>query len=263
MPNWEEFEKECTKYLNNEFSDFGEFIHKGRSDSTIPDILVKTYYGKTFYIDVKHSPAQCGQFVLLPDIKTQKFVYSHRNINENNQFAEQIISFMNTEFDFFKEAGTAGKEISFNDCENIFSDWIKLIYSKKNVKFFISNEYNIIPVQNLNNFFSVSATYRVKRSGSCTVSKNKQEKVINYINNLNFNIEEVIDNRKNIYIKSSSNMDKIRFILDNYEYMFSQRDDLYEIRQLSNTFNSNVIFSIELMNDVQGLSREQFIKSLR
>mgnify|MGYP006916066005 CR=1 FL=1 len=263
MPNWEKFEKECTEYLNKEFNDFCKFIHIGRSDSTVPDILVKTYSGKTFYIEVKQSPAQCGQFVLLPDIKTQRFVYSSRNINENNKFAEQIISFMDTDFNSYKEAGTAGKEICFEGSENIFSNWIKLIYTKKNVEFFITNKYNIIPVQDFNNFFNVSAKYRVKRSGSSAVPKNKREKVINFIYNLNYNIEEIINNNKNIYIKSSQNIDKIRFIVDDYEYMLSRRDDLYEIRQLSNTFNANVIFSIELMNDMQGLSKEQFIKNLR
>ena len=101
------------------------------------------------------------------------------------------------------------------------------------------------------------------RSGSSAVPKNKREKVINFIYNLNYNIEEIINNNKNIYIKSSQNIDKIRFIVDDYEYMLSRRDDLYEIRQLSNTFNANVIFSIELMNDMQGLSKEQFIKNLR
>ncbi|MBR1424446.1 hypothetical protein IJ579_02660 [bacterium] len=81
MPNWEEFEKQCTDYLNQEFCNFATFKTMGGSDSTVSDILVKTNTNKTFYIDVKHSPAQCGQFVLLPDIKTQKFVYSSRNIN--------------------------------------------------------------------------------------------------------------------------------------------------------------------------------------
>ena len=263
MTNWKEFEEQCTNYLNQEFCDFATFIPMGSSDSTVSDILVKTNTNKTFYIEVKHSPAQCGQFVLLPDIKTQQFVYSERNINKNNPYAEQIIEFMNADFNTYKDAGTAGKEICFNGCKDIFSNWIKLTYTKKNVKFFISNKYNIIPVQDFNNFFNVSATYRVKRSGSCAVSKNKREKVINYTCNLKYNIEEVINDSKSIYIKSSDNIDDIRFVIDDYEYMFSKRDNLYEIRQLSNTFNANVIFSIELMNNVQGLSIEKFIEYLR
>lgn len=163
MKNWKEFEEQCTDYLNQEFCDFANFILMGSSDSTISDILVKTHTNKTFYIEVKHSPAQCGQFVLLPDIKTRQFVYSERNVNKSNSFAEQIIEFMNTDFKTFNNAGTTGKEICFNDCE----------------------------------------------------------------------------------------------------YMFSKRDNLYEIRRLSNTFNANVIFSVELKNNVQGLSGEKFIEYLR
>lgn len=66
----ENFEIECKNYLNKRFGAYARFIHQGGSDSTIPDILVKTNSGKEFYIDAKHCLAQCGQFVLLPDIKT-------------------------------------------------------------------------------------------------------------------------------------------------------------------------------------------------
>ena len=72
-----------------------------------------------------------------------------------------------------------------------------------------------------------------------------------------------INNNKNIYVKSSQNINNIRFVTDDYEYMFSKRDNIYEIRQLSNTFNANVIFSIELTGDVQGLPKEKFIEYLR
>lgn len=76
MSIWEDFEIDCTDYLNKAFGEYAYFIHQGGSDSTAPDILVKTNKGTSFYIEAKHCPAQCGQFVLLPDVKSSTFIYS-------------------------------------------------------------------------------------------------------------------------------------------------------------------------------------------
>ena len=66
-----------------------------------------------------------------------------------------------------------------------------------------------------------------------------------------------------LYAETETDIDKQRFVVGDYEYMFGLRGDgRYEVRQLSNTFNSNVIFSIELKHNVSGLSDEEFIKCL-
>lgn len=70
MATWDNFEIEATRYLENKFGSFASFVHQGGADSTVPDIFVRLKSGKSFYIEAKHSPAQCGQFVLLPNIQT-------------------------------------------------------------------------------------------------------------------------------------------------------------------------------------------------
>ena len=58
-------------------------------------------------------------------------------------------------------------------------------------------------------------------------------------------------------------MSNIRFTIGENEYMFSLRDEnYYEIRRLSNTFNANVIFSVKIKNNQQGMSRQEFISVL-
>ena len=42
MTIWEDFEIECTDYSNRKFGAYATFIHQGSTDSTVPDILVKT-----------------------------------------------------------------------------------------------------------------------------------------------------------------------------------------------------------------------------
>ena len=66
-----------------------------------------------------------------------------------------------------------------------------------------------------------------------------------------------------LFIESNTSLHNTRFILQQYEYMFSQRGDEYEIRKLSNTYNANVIFSIKQKNRTAGLSDTEFINHLK
>ena len=45
MEKWKDFELDCTNYLIQKFGAYATFIHQGGTDSTVPDILVKTISG--------------------------------------------------------------------------------------------------------------------------------------------------------------------------------------------------------------------------
>lgn len=261
MAIWKDFENECTDYLNKQFGNYATFIHQGGSNSNDEDIKVTTKNKKEFYIEAKHSPAQCGQFVLIPNIETRKFNYSPLNVNKLNDSALKIITHMNEKFDEFKEAGTAGRTIEFVNSEQVFCDWIINAYKTKGVKYFITNNYTIFPIERLGDYFKISAKYRVKRSGSSSVGNNNLRHVETYIKN-NFNIQQVEIKQDKIFVKASQALHNTRFVLNGYEFMFSQRDDVYEIRKLSNTFNANVIFSVELKNGINGMTIQEFIRLL-
>ncbi|MGN0432579.1 MAG: hypothetical protein ACI4EQ_09535 [Lachnospiraceae bacterium] len=262
MPVWKDFELECTNYLNSQFGEYAGFFHEGEEDSTVPDIRVVTNSGEEFYIEAKHSPAQCGQFVLLPDIVSRSFVYSSRNDTAINIYAEQIMNHMNEQFDEFKEAGTAGRDIIMEDGEDIFSNWIIQNYRNKGVRYFITNNHTLFMVDRLKEYFNVTAKYRIKRSGSRGVGKSNIPMVLNYINNGSYCIQNTRNEGSKLFVKSDRELCNQRFILQEHEYMFSQRGVEYEIRQLSNTFNANVIFSVSLKASVQGLTSDEFIAAL-
>lgn len=137
--NWLKFELSCTNELNYKYSSLANFFHEGNSDSTIPDIKVLCRDGNNYYIEAKLCPAQCGQFVLIPNIEKQRFEYSKKNTNDINIYAKEIIKHMNEDFYNYKEAGTSGKQIVFKGCEKIFSKWIIEQYSKKKVPLESSN----------------------------------------------------------------------------------------------------------------------------
>ena len=261
MSVWKDFEESSVIYLNKTFGDYANFILQGGSDSNKEDILVKRENGKDFYIEAKHSPAQCGQFVLLPNIQKQEFEYSSKNFTTINQYSQRIIDYMNSYFEEFKEAGTAGKTIEFENCENIFVSWILDYYKTKGAKFFITNQNIIFPIEQFSEYFTVSAKYRIKRSGSSAVGNKYINNVEKYIKD-NFPIKYIEKSEDKLFIASNVNLHNKRFIIDGYEFMISARDDKYEIRKLSNTFNANVIFSVHLKDNKEGISITEFIKIL-
>lgn len=261
MELWEEFETECTNYLNEKFGTYAKFSRQGGSDSTIPDILVNTNSGNSFYIEAKHSPAQCGQFVLFPNLETRSFEYSASNVNRINQYAEMIMEYMNNDFDEYREAGTAGKNIDMPHGSDIFTNWIIQTYADKGVKLFITNDYTILPLSNFSDYFDVSAKYRIKRSGSSNVGKSRMKFLMEYINN-NYSITNFYTDGDKLFVSSKQQLHNQRFILEGNEYMFSLRGKNFEIRKLSNTYNANVIFSIKCKL-TQGITNDEFIAYLK
>ncbi|WP_073507910.1 hypothetical protein [Streptobacillus notomytis] len=71
---------------------------------------------------------------------------------------------------------------------------------------------------------------------------------------------EIIDN---FNIKYSENLNKLKFVDDDAEYMFSHlENDIYRIRKLSTTRNANVIFSIKLIKEQEDKDLKTFIDAL-
>ena len=164
---------------------------------------------------------------------------------------------MNKYFDAFKEAGTTGKNIVFDEDQLTFTNWITTIYKGKGVKFIITNDFKLLPIDDFSKAFYVKAKYRIKRSGSSSVNHTCIDIVEEYLKS-NFSLTSVYRKDGKLFITSSTDLHNKRFIIRGTEYMISKRNEQYEIRRLSNTFNANVIFSIELKNNYQFLSIDEF-----
>lgn len=262
MKKWEQFEIDCTKYLNEEFGEYATFTHQGRSDSTIPDIKVETNNNTEFYIEAKNSPAQCGQFVLQADETTNTFSYSKKNKSKENEFSKKIVDFMNNNFTTFVNAGTSGEEIDTDNCEDLFASWIINNYKEKNVKLIITNNYILLPLEKLPDYFKIKGKFRIKKSGSSKPPK-KYYDDIKQILSQKYNIFEHEEKDGRYLVNTTQKFIHEKFKIGKYTYAFMDIDnDLYEIRKLSNTFNTNVIFSICLKDNISGLTKEEIIKKL-
>lgn len=246
MKGWEIFEINCYNYLVNEYGQFCEFEAFGKSDSTNPDILVKLPNKDNFFIETKEPNAQCGQFVLHPNEIEQEFIYSQKNKTKINKYSQEIINYMNNNFEDFLNAGTAGVDINVDS--NICYNWIKTYYSLKNVKFFITkgSNYIIFPIEKFHEYFSVSGKYRVKKSGSNPPSKNNISEIKKLFAEKNISINLYKDGKK-YYVNTPININKLELKGQKYTYLFKKVDNNdYIISRLSNTYNANVIFSISL-----------------
>ncbi len=263
MDNWEEFECECTQYLNEKYSNSKViFEHKGCADSTVPDIAVYKNGNLDFYVEAKMAGAQSGQFVLFPNYTTRTFDFSERNYSEQNEFTEIIISQMNDNFDYYCSAGTAGRDIDINQV--IFSRWIIGNYQRKGVKFVISKDigFVILPIEKFGEYFNISAKYRVKKSGSTSPAKKDIQSIVQELKSQYKADETWIEDGK--LLVSGIGLAGLRFVLGDYTYYLSDTNGTnYEVRRLSNTNNMNVIFSISLKKDQDLRDLEAFKKSLK
>lgn len=243
LKSWEINEKECFLYLINNYGN--KFILEGSHNSNISDIKV---INKNYYIEAKSIKSQCGQFVVLEE--NNKFIYSNKNKTSINEYSNYIINYMNNNFHLF--TNVTSKPIDIMLDTNIFYSWVKNFYKLKNVKYFItkvnSNNYIIIPLDNIDNYFNISACYRVKKSGSSNITKNNFDEIKSLLNNIDFTF---IEKNEKIFIKTKSHInEKLKGHVYTYQFKLIEKD-LYEIRRLSNTNNPNVIFSIELIKKEQ------------
>lgn len=257
--SWKNFEEECTAYLNEKYGT--KFEQQGDSNSTISDIL---YRGdsKTFYIEAKMPNAQCGQFVLLPDLKKSVFKYSPKNKTNENEYTRMIIDFMNINFYEFCNSGTTGSVINIQ--KSVFYNWIIKYYREKGVEFFITKDtedFLIFPIDQISKYFNVIAKYREKKSGSSNLN-NSNKSDFEYAM-INAGIDFIFNG---LEIISDKNLDGIKVKGNKYDYLIRKKVSNYMVRKLSNTRNANVIFSIELMKYDDEQQRKdiiQFEKSIR
>ena len=230
------------------------------------DIFVSTNSGKRFYIEAKKSPAQCGQFVLFADYDRHQFKYSVRNEVALNTFSCDIISYMNKNFNIFSSPNTSTIPLQMN--QRTFVSWIVDKYSKQNVKFFItgtdSSNFVIFHIKDFSAYFDVSASYRVKKSGSHHLPCKYYRDVSEYISS-KYKVEEVYFKNQKMIVSSSMELNKVYFSLNGNNYMFSSSgmpDGIFEVKVLSQTNNANVIFSVNYTGK-PGISLPDFENMLK
>ncbi len=259
---WQDFEIECTDYLNRKYGVTGEvrFVRMGSTNSTVSDIRVEVRGVEKFYVEAKMAASQCGQFVLHPDAQKQEFVFSERNSSTETPTSRKIIQHMNENFEKYVRGGVLEMD------KQVFYDWVEEHYRGMGARYVITSHddrHLIFPVEKLREYFDIGGKYRVKRSGSRSPSRKQQEQAIDLLRRAKAGLSYRVTS-DGLIVKGDDLRQGERFEIDDNVYWLTDYGDGYRVRILSKTANSNVIFSISLKKRVQDptdLSR--FVADLR
>ncbi len=253
MGDWKEFEKLSVDFLKSNIRNKDISIkHFGNSDSTKSDILV-TYNksGKSFYIETKMPISQTSQFVV--ELDDNKFAYGKNNTFKTNEYSEKIIDLLNKNFDYYKNVGKRGMEVSVPP--DIALGWIKSNMNNKNVKFVMSKDSKgkivSIPLENFNDFFDIKTILRRKRSGTNKLSKKYYDDFIKNIKiNFKNNIIKIYTKNNRLFVKFDMELSKedcyieSDLLLEKRYYLSKIDKNTYQVKLTSSTNNPNIIFEL-------------------
>lgn len=275
MPNerWANFEIDCEQYLNaNVKVPSTNFKSKGGSNAHDNDIYIVKNNSIIGSIEAKMNSCQSGQFVVL--VKDDKFIFSPKNVYENNIYSDAIIDYLNKNFDKYSSVTTGGFNIPVDS--SIMYSWVKNHYKKvKGSKYmitgFLHGKKLILPIDDLDKYFSISAAFRRKQSGTRHLNKSAEEAACTALqNHLDvLGIRLLSDKRSGTKFEvtldnSIRNTSDLYFDFDEYQgYLSLKTDTTYYIKMRSNTNNPNVVFSLNLdasFNDGDGM--DELVNSL-
>jgi|688.fasta_scaffold352087_2 hypothetical protein len=273
MQNWQKLEIEISNYLRNLLGNNYLVENTGGSDSFKPDIIVSNKSEKSkVFIEVKSNIAQCGQFVVLDENKTFLFSNENKTLQSN---ANNIITFMNKHYSTFSQSSTSGIELNLK--KEIFYQWVKNYFIQKKVNFIatmIGSKVVFFKPENIDEYYDISATYRVKKSGSRDLPLNYsfeelRKEVSDYLSSNKIDSEIIKIQRESkktrIFFSKTNNIKNLRIMVKGYSLFLNNitGDQFTLVKVLSNTANRNVIFSIYLKKNLDSnLTNKKFIISI-
>jgi len=246
--NWQEFELNASKYLNEFCASPGSGISfevHGGTDSSVADISVRKDKKHQFYIECKLGTSQAGQFVVLNSTTTRTFSASPRNKGKEQRWNE-IIDHMNDDYEYY----SVSRNVPMR-CETaMMIRSIREHYIEKGVKFLIASNRacdfpkNLIKVIDIETFdadFEVSGVYRRKKSGSRHLPMKDREHFERIAREEFENPKIVHEDRKTFVTIDEDPMD---LHVDGRYYLSEQGEGTYIVKKLSGTNNRNVIFTL-------------------
>lgn len=262
---WEELEDRCYEHLKRFCTNGCSIESLGKSDSTKADIKITTASKEEFFVEVKAENAQCCQFVLFPDDKAKKFVFSKQNKVPLTDNCKKIIEYMDARYATYCRVGKAG--IAVNVDKATLYGLVNDFYSAKNVKFFMTEGAGLIifPAEKFAEYFDIEAVYRRKTSGSAEPNDtgNRSEIIQGLLDEGISGILEYksSDGKTRCYLHADVQLHKQRMLCPEYTYQFKdnshakkvkkQKEYVFEVRRLSNTSNPNVICQLRQKSGAQ------------
>ena len=267
----EQFEKECTEYLNKKYGGKGlSFINKGGSDSNAPDIIIQREGTTINNIEVKMDGAQCSQFVLKPDEASKKFIYSSKNKPPKPSNSSLAIM-KEMEKDFDKHKTPSPTELGFPKA--LYRNRIVDYYvNYKSSLFFMtkdssSGKYIIFPTENISEYFDITACFRYKPSGSHNPKEDETARSIALIEKDGLRVKGQRKVKKDAKVYTDLLIEGARKDVIKIEEPFRLQirkveGNYFRLTILSDTNNPNVIFTIKLNKPQQAKDLQVFEEAM-
>lgn len=259
MADWKDFERNATKLLNDIFNDFNlSFESGGGTNSKDSDIKIKKDNNFIANIEAKYNEPQCGQITVVPE--ANKFIYSEKSVNNINQYTNVIIKYLNDNFHRYKNYST--KSINVDIDESILANWVKTYYSEesewliysKNKDTLTESNVLLIPINDLDKYFTVSAKFRIKKSGSNSkIADKDKERVKNIINDyLKDKVFTIEEDSKKLFVITDEEIGKTK-LDDGYYISAKNSSGKFGITKRNQTKNPNpnVMFDLTLKENVE------------
>lgn len=236
-----------------------EFVLVGGVSSTAPDIIVKKNGIELFNIEVKKTPSQGGQFVV--SYNGDSFSYSKKNKTPENRYSKAIVEKLNLAVRDSLETDFRGT-ISIENVEDFAAKWLIKLYKSKSIKYIICNNFTLVPVQQLDKYFTIKTECQIRRSGTADAGEITQPLL--RILSERYPYTDYIHEGKRLYIKPiDGSRPKEHIFFDGREYSLVRvSEDYYELRKESNTFAYTISFQMSLKKGKRGVNMQSLDKAI-
>lgn len=249
---WKEFEKNATNLLNKNVDEY-TFINEGNSDSTAPDIKVFKNKNRISNIEAKYSPSQAGQIVVIDE--KGKFKFSDKSKEKETSAGTKIINKINSNYSKYKDVQQTGINIDID--EKILFSHIKEKYKEKDISFIIASKESenlnstntcLIKIDEIENYFNITATVRRKKSGTSHVPKKEYDEVKKAIQDT-YGKGTFKEDGKKLLFQGNINDNSESF--GSNHFLSKKSDNEYYVKKKSSTNNINIMFSLELKDKIK------------
>jgi len=253
LQKWEVFQNKATEFLNDNFNI--NFAMEGGFDSTTSEITARNKDQVITTIEAKFCPAQAGQIILLSD--GTKFEFSDKSKNSSNKYTQEIIKYLNSNYSSFLGTNSATIPVTDISYSTLFN-WVKTVYSEKNVEWIIASEqFDIlneedllfVPLNEIENYFDISVTFRRKKTGNIHIPG---KDITDFEYDMDLVTKDYTIKRTNTKYLLTLNERVSNFnIGTKYLLSMTNKECQYYIKKKDMNTNPNVMFQLKLKDNIE------------
>jgi len=258
LQKWEVFQNQATEFLNDNFDI--NFAMEGGFDATTSEITARNIDQVLTTIEAKFCPAQAGQIILLSD--GNKFTFSEKSKNTSNSFTQEIIDYLNDNYESFQGTNSATIPITNISYSTLFK-WVKKVYSDKNVEWMIASkefcnltadDTLLAPLNEIEKYFDISITFRRKKTGNDHIPGKDLLDFQEEMDLVNPNYQ--IKRTNNRYLMTLNSKVTNFNIGTKYLLSMTNKECQYYIKKKDMNTNPNVVFQLNLKDNIEFQSKQ-------